>query len=81
MATQNFDSFKPLNEEEEKQIKGGGTNSSNASCAPIAQQIQQTEAMIQAEQSTGKVDQILIKTLNELKVKYQQCLNGQPVTS
>jgi len=80
MSTQNFESFKPLSEEEEKHVLGGGSNQ-NPACAQMAGQITQVQAEIQAAQNKGgQVPQSLEQQLQALQTQYQQeqCSGGGP---
>jgi hypothetical protein len=79
MGSQNFEAFKPLSEEEEKHVVGGGAPNNpngNPQCAPIQQEMIAVQGQISAFSSQGvPVPASLLQTEAELQLKYQQCVN------
>ena len=79
MGSQNFETFKPLSEEEEKHVVGGGTNNSqgqNPACAQIAQQLSALQVQIQTFQSQGLPAPVaLVQDASMLQAKLGECLN------
>ena len=76
MKNQDLNSFKPLNEEEEKHVVGGQPGGNQ--CGQILLQIQNVEAQIQSAQQGGNPPPPgLIQQLSALKLQYQLCMNQQ----
>jgi len=82
MASQNSESFKPLSEDEEKHVVGGGSNV-NPACVQLGGQIKQLQAEIQAFQNKGvPVPQSILQQLQAEEAQYQQmgCNGPNPAT-
>jgi hypothetical protein len=74
MENKNIDGFKPLSQDEEKKVSGGGQPISADPCAPIASQIAAVEQKIEMMARLGQpVPPPVMLQLQQLQQQYRIC--------